>query len=42
MARVSNKGKGRGGFGNITKRNRHWNAQVKSTNRKIDLERKQP
>jgi hypothetical protein len=40
MARVSNTGKGRGGYGKITKRNRHWNARVKSTNRKLDLARK--
>jgi len=40
MARVSNKGKGKGGFGHVTKRNRHWMAQIKSTNRKRDLARK--
>jgi hypothetical protein len=40
MARVSNKGKGRGGIGQVSKRNRHWNAQVKSSNRKMDLARK--
>jgi hypothetical protein len=40
MARVSNKGKGRGGIGQVSKRNRNWTAQVKSTNRKLDLARK--
>jgi hypothetical protein len=40
MARVSNKGKGRGGFGHITKRNKHFLAYVKGVNRKRDLARK--
>ena len=40
MARVSNKGKGRGGFGHITKRNKAYNAYVKRVNRQTDLTRK--
>lgn len=40
MARVSNKGKGRGGFGHITKRNKAFKAYVKRVNRQTDLARK--
>lgn len=40
MARVSNKGKGRGGFGHISKRNKAFKAHVKRVNRQMDLARK--
>lgn len=40
MARVSTRGKGRGGIGQVSKRNRAFKAYTKRVNRTTDLVRK--